>query len=354
LRTKRWVDPPREVVIWVLYYLWMVASAFWAIDTNNTFKLLPTVLNLFALYIVVSLMRLDSKTLRIISGAVVAGATVASTYMLYMFETGQARVQERLWLRTDTVNVNPDHFAASLILPIAIAAIALLHAKSLLTRVTAIFCMGIMMAVIVLQGARGPEIALIAALGWIFIRDAKRWRLAGFFAVLAALVLIHSGPAFFTRWSDALSSGGAGRTDIWKVGWAAFKQNWLYGAGYNNFPLAYDKAFISVYQPFFEGWDRAAHSILLQSSVELGVIGLTLLLLGWWAQFRLLRHVGEGDERFPLRLAVEGSVIGLFICGLFALQMETKYVWLAFMLGIMIRNTRDLEPRTPMRLPRDA
>jgi O-antigen ligase len=148
-----------------------------------------------------------------------------------------------------------------------------------------------------------------------------------------------AGPGYFDRWALAQQNGGAGRMSIWHVGLLAFKQNWLVGAGYANFPFAYDRAFIHVYESFYAQWHRASHNIVLGTAVELGAIGLILLVAGWVAQFRTLRFIQPADVRFPLRLALEGALIALFVSGFFLDIMIEKYVWLAFMLVALTYNT---------------
>lgn len=340
LRTKRFADPPRAVAVWLLYFLWMASSTFWAIDSKSTLEMLPTMLSLFGLYVVVSMLRLDAATLRTVGAAIVAGGATASAYMLYLYRSGLANTSDRLWLRTDSMQVNPDHFAAALLLPIAIATAALFFATGRATKGAMIAALGFMLPVMVLTGARGPELAFVALAAYIIAHHRRRWTIGVAFLALLAAAFAISGPSFVQRWTQALSDGGAGRTDIWKVGWLALKENWLFGAGYNNFPQAYNHALIHVFQPFFAGWSRAPHDILLQAAVELGVIGVALILLGWWTQFRLLRHIGVSDYRYPMRVASEAAILGLFVAGLFALQMETKYLWLAFMFAALVRNTR--------------
>lgn len=340
LRTKRFADPPRAVAVWLLYFLWTVSSTFWAIDTKETLSMLPTMLALFGLYVVVSMLRIDAATLRTVGTAIVAGAATACAYMLFLYSRGMANTEDRLWLRNDSVQVNPDHFAAALLLPIAIALATLFFTRGGMSRLAMLVSLALMLPVMILTGARGPELAFVALAAYVIAHHRKRWTLAGVFVAFLALIVIKSGPSFAERWTQALSDGGAGRTDIWKVGWLAFKENWLFGAGYSNFPDAYNHALIRVFQPFFAGWSRAPHDILLQAGVELGIIGLVLLLLGWWSQFRVLRHIDASDYRYPMRIASEAAIVGLFVAGLFALQMETKYLWLAFMFAVLVRNTR--------------
>lgn len=339
LRTKRAVEPPRSTAFWLLLLLWMAASMAWAIDVPSTQALLPTSVQLLGLYIVVSMMRVDLKQLRYVAIAAAAGGVVSALYGIFMYHNGEGIFKDRLYIHTDTSALNPDHFAASLLLPAAICLIAALWSRSLFTKAASACGLLAMLINIDLTGARGPMLGLLGLFVYLIVRDRHRKILMIAAGALAALAVVIAGPqSFLDRWSSAASTGGAGRTDIWHVGLLAFKQNWLVGAGYGNFPFAYDKAFIQVFQPVFENWHRASHNILLNTGVELGVVGLTLLLLAWWNEFRLLRHIGPADIRFPIKTALEGSMIALFISGMFADIMIWKYVWVAFMLVVLTRN----------------
>lgn len=339
LRTKKAVEPPRATALWLVFYLWTAASMFWAIDVGSAQALLPTSIQLFALYVVVSMMRIEAPQLLLVVRAAALGGVASGVYGLYMYHTGAGIFKDRLFIHTDTSQLNPDHFAASLLLPIAICLIAALWSRSLLTKVASIAATVIMLVTIDLTGSRGAMLGIAALLVYLAFRDPHRKALMVTGAGLVALAVAVSGPAsFFARWAEAGVNGGAGRASIWAVGAVAFKQNWLVGAGYGNFPFAYDRAFIQTFQPFYANWHRASHNILLNSGVELGVIGLILLLFAWWGQFRLLKDVKPDDTRFPLKLALEGTLIGLFVCGMFADIMIEKYVWLAFMLVVLTRN----------------
>jgi O-antigen ligase len=338
IRNKRFMDPDRSLAIWTLYYFWIIASLFWTIDTKGTTDMLPTALELFGLYVVVAMLRLDLRGLQTFVAAVTAGGVCASAYLLYLYHNGSANFAGRMYLRTDNVNWNPDHLAAAMLLPLAFVTMGAISSRSWSIRVVSVVSIAILTATIALTGARGPELAALAMMFYLWLRGQKRKQ---FFMLFASMLVVGGawfGPKLVTRWTAALSDGGAGRTDIWHVGLIAFKQNWLFGAGFNNFPAAYNHAFLQVFQPFYAGWSRAPHNILLGNAVELGSIGLILLLLGWYSQFRMLRHIGTGDPRFPIRICAEAAIIGLFVSGMFADVMLTKYLWLAFMVVVLTRN----------------
>lgn len=165
---------------------------------------------------------------------------------------------------------------------------------------------------------------------------------------MAAIVVATSGQSLIRRFGESTITGGAGRADIWHVGFLAFKQHWLFGAGYANFPFAYDGAFIQVPELLYTHWHRASHNILLNTAVELGVIGLIFFVCAWIGQFRLLSIVQRDHRLYPLRLALEGSLIGLFIAGLFADIMAMKYAWLPFILIALTRNAILAERKVPV------
>lgn len=349
LRTKRFLEPPKATALWLLLFLWMAASMFWALDLPTAQGLLAISLQLFGLYLVASMLRLRLPQLRLLLGAAAAGGVGSAFYGLYMWKSGEGMFKDRLFIHTDTSSLNPDHFAASLLTPLLICLIAAIWSRSILVRIASVAGLVIIGATIGLTGSRGAELGLAIALVYVIWRDPHRVWIALTAVALAVATLGFAGVNYFMqRWSIAAATGGAGRASIWHTGFQAFKENWLFGAGYGSFPFAYDHVFITTFQPDNAHWHRASHNIFLGTAVELGVIGLILLLLAWWGQFRLLSRIAIGDARFPARLALEASLVGLFVCGMFADIMIEKYVWLAFMLVVLTHNTtapeRSAEP----------
>lgn len=347
LRARRFGELHRNTALWILLYLWMGASCFWAIDVQTSLSLLPTAVQLLGLYLVVAMFRIDLRGLRTVVGAITIGGVAAATYGIYLYKSGAADLQDRLWIRTDGGALNPDHFAAALLLPICLTIIAALWSRRTPIRVASLAATLVMIAALFLTGSRGAMLGVAAVIVYLLVKDRHRWQIAGMSALMVVLGIIATGGGLVARWALALQNGGAGRTDIWKVGWLAFKQNWLFGAGYDNFPFAYDRAFIQTFQPFYANWHRASHNILLGTGVELGIVGLVLLLLAWYGQFKLLAPIEQTDPRYTLRLALESAIIGLFVCGMFADIMIEKYVWLAFMLVALTRNATPMERLRP-------
>ena len=132
------------------------------------------------------------------------------------------------------------------------------------------------------------------------------------------------------RSGNALASGGAGRTDIWAVGATIFESRPIAGVGYANFPLAFTTQSIREAGFVVEGSavpGRGSHNIIVATAVELGVVGLVLLVafLG-----PLLLRRGWGRDA----ATVQAALIGLMTTALFLdILSNRKQVWLVIALA---------------------
>lgn len=343
LRKKRFVDPPKSLVNWLLLYLWMGASLLWAIEPSQSWDILQTALQLLGLYVVAAMFPIRAKQLRLLLYFVVAGGAAAACYALYLFAHGTS-IQNRLSISDVNSAGDPNHFAASLLLPFALGIYVLLWHRSLLPRLAILPLTAICFAGILLSGSRGAMLGTAVLVAFLIIRDPHRRVLAAVCSALAAIGALVAGPQIIGRFSQAASTGGAGRTDIWRVGLAAFRENWLFGAGYENFTYAYDRVYIHVFQPIYAGWTRAPHDLLLSTSVELGIVGLVLMLVAWLGQYKTLSPIGTQDPRYGLRLTLQGCLLGMFTIAMFSDIMIRKYLWLLFILIVLTRNAQ-MEPR---------
>ena len=339
IRTRRFIPPDRALVFWIALTAWAAASLGWAIDPNDSYAHLFTTLQLLELYAAISFVPIERRTLRVVLIAIVFSGAFAASYGVYVFRHGidVNAGNGRLWLQNDNSIVDPNQFAAALLLPCALALAGFLRAKSWtlwLGSSAALVVMGLGIAV---SGSRGAVLALAAVLLYLVLR-LRTGLLAAGVAVGALSCALTFSSDLVQRFSIAASTDGAGRLDIWRVGLHAFRDYFWFGAGYSNFPLAYDQSFLTVSEHHYTWWHRAPHNILLSTGVELGIVGLVLFLIAYAQQFRTLRVVGRQDPLFTVRVAVEGALIGLFVAGLFLDILYTKYFWLALMLAMLVRN----------------
>ena len=97
---------------------------------------------------------------------------------------------------------------------------------------------------IVVSGTRGAWVAcVVTVVLFIVPRLTLRGRIAALATVLVLLVAAYQIPGVADlvaeRTGNALSSGGAGRTDIWSVAGTVYQSHPVLGVGYANFPVAY-------------------------------------------------------------------------------------------------------------------
>ncbi len=340
-RSRSCMRPGKALIAWAAFMVVAVASLMWAIDPGQTAGPLTTLLGLFALYAIVSMAPIDARTLTTVLWTVILGGVVAAAYGIYLFHSGVDMSHGRLFISAaDSAGaqskIDPNHFAASLLVPIAIGLVAFSELRGF-GRIAAFAALVIMGTGVAFAGSRGAVLALAAILLYLLIRSSRRIAIAASaLACIGGALAYHA--AAISRFSQALATGGAGRFEIWKVGAVAFVQHPVLGAGFGNFQPAYNAAFMAVSLTKNIYWSQAPHSNLVWIAVELGAVGLLIFLYAWWEQFRTLRGIAPYEPLFPVRLAVEAGIIGLFVASLFLGTFTYKYLWLAFMLAALTRN----------------
>lgn len=357
LRTRKAVPTPKLMAIWFIYYLWMFASTFWAIDSKASFALFPTAVQLFALYLVIALMPVTYAELRRITLVIILSFVGAAAYGVYLFHSGAAvGAGDRLWLsNAANQTIDPNHFATALLLPTSLVIVGALRSRRWQSTIGYCACLLILLAGFWVAGSRGAMTGLLAVLAYLVIRTPHRKQLFAVFGLIA-IAILPVLPQLISRYQAAIASGGEGRTEIWRVGLHAFSHFWLTGAGFNNFPYAYDQFYIETSGRYYTHWHRAPHDLLIGVGVELGIVGLALLLAVWFAHLRVLTHIGADHPYFGLRIAAEAAVVGLFVSALFLDVMAMKYAWLVFMYVMLVRSasferTRDAVSRPASVLP---
>jgi O-antigen ligase len=207
-------------------------------------------------------------------------------------------------------------------------------------RVVALIALLVCMAGLALSGTRSGWIGIIAAaVAWLALGRERRQALSLAAAALAIVVLATAVPGMsdflLGRVESSLTTGGAGRTDIWAVGLYMLASAPLFGVGFANFPLSFtpyvvDQAFGGSAPIYGVSAGRAPHNVLLGTFVETGVVG-ALLLVGFCAS--ALRQPSDA----PFANAIRATLIGLVVQSLFLDILGQKQVWLflaiAFGLG---------------------
>jgi len=344
IRTRRVIAPDRAVFIWLGLLIWMALSVYWAIDSQTAVTKLVTYAELIGLYVIVSVVPISLADFRVFAGAVVLGAIVSSVYAIHLFHSGvdvySSEINHQFTSRVivrggGDARIDPNEFGAALMLPISFVLMLILQRKWSLSRLALIGILLILLGGVYVTASRGAEVSLAGLMAYLALRSRYRVKILSFSLVGLGAVLLFTNP--FVRFGDALKTGGAGRLPIWMVGWEAFKQHWLAGAGVGNFPFAYDKSFIFVFQTTYSRWHRASHNTPLTVAVELGIIGLCIAIVALYGQWRMLASIPKSSWLYDLRVGFEGSIIALVIASLFLETLDGKFIWLAFELMAVTR-----------------
>lgn len=144
------------------------------------------------------------------------------------------------------------------------------------------------------------------------------------------------------RSTNAIESGGSGRTQIWQYGIRIFKYNYFWGSGFFSFPVAFTKYFQEVnikgvFNAIYAG--RDAHNIFLSSLVEGGIIGFIIYALFYLYLIREAFTIKYSN----IKIVIFSSFIAYLIIGFFLSITNRKYFWIIIALNVFIsqKNKRE-------------
>jgi O-antigen ligase len=324
---RRLGSPPRAALWWGSLILWGMLSAAWAIDPEVLFERLPTVLSLFLLYLVAVCFRPSRRELYAVCALTVLGgmlaATLAYTLGLDQMASGSAARGRIVLGEMDT---NPNTLGRVLTLPLGLAIAGFLASRGAAQRAVTLGCAGLIALGVFISMSRGALVAVAAMLSILLYRLRARKQIVAIMLLLLALSA--TMPAAFYERVDAMISGedntGSGRTEIWKTGVGALGEYGVVGAGLNNVRAAY-KAYGSII-------GHTAHNVYLLVWLELGIVGLTLLLAAIATSLLAVRRARSAGHGSVALSALEAVCIGTLIGGMFGDSLWTKSFWQVWIL----------------------
>jgi len=350
---------PRRVPVAVLAWLAFVALAgttvYWSLSTLTTLEDFVTTLFVLALYVVVRLSDVDETVLSRLELGILAGGLAASAYGLYQFLTGTFVVGVAGDVRFGRDLIDPNHLAANLLLPLAIAMARGTAQGRPARRAGYLLLAALLLVAIVLTGSRGGVLgvgAVLIALALVSTRPV-RVLLSGAAVVgtIGALVLAVPGTVNDRLFDD----GDSGRTGVWQVGLNGCEKYCLAGSGWGTFPVVY-----AEFLPRTPGAkvlrdpQMGAHNIYLGAAVEAGLVGLLLLVTALALTVREALTIPR-RYRGPPVAALAGLLFSSMLLG----NLRFKYFWLVLLyVGVahtVAARRRAGEPvDAPARTPADA
>jgi len=336
LVNRRFLKPPRAATWWTLFIIWCSITTAWALNWRLSFGRFSTAWALLAFFLVAVSIRISRSELLWISVLAILGGCLAGAYMAQQFYSGslfhEGMINTRGSLIVGERQTDPNYFAGSLLLPISLAIGLFLTLRAKLIRAGLALAIGLMSLAIFLTMSRGALVALgFVVCFYVYRLRASSRRIITVAAVFIALAAILPS-TFWQRVQPDQLSGLSGRVSIWTVGLKLIGHYGLFGAGLDNFPVAY--AGYAGYAPTYAGISRSPHNVYFNVWIEMGVLGLLLFFAAVWTHFR--------DARKSIAPAGPGAVINLIpyqaacwallIDGLSVDLLWTKVFWLAWIL----------------------
>lgn len=307
------------------YLGWALASTVWALDPTVAMAEAAVLILLFAIGTVIAIVVVDRPS---VVGPLMwtysVSATIIALYGLLLFLMGQTIDGNRI---AALPGQDPAYYSALLLPALAFSLDQLVRGRTIgpSAMVALISLTGI-----VVSGTRGAWVSAgVIILLFVLPRISTPKRIvtiAGMLIVLLGSLQVPAVSSLLTaRTEIAVSSGGAGRTDIWTVGIGIIQEAPIVGVGLANFPTAYtaelvrdsDVGVYSAENPAH----RAPHSIIIGTIGELGIIGFAFLCL---LLVPLLVRPGWG----PDAVAIQGALVALVMSALFLDIINRKQFWL--------------------------
>ena len=328
LVSGRW--RPERVTVVVAVWLGFVGVAattvFWSVDVPSTLVGILPFAGIVILYVALRLSPLDRVSLARTEVAIVCGGATAAGYGIYQFATSTLPTSLEGGGRFGRDLLDPNHTAAALTLPLAIA-LGKVSDRSTpkWSRVCYFLVILSLLAAILLTGSRGG----LVAVGVVFVvMLATSRRRALTFVTLAVVVgtlfvLVDLNPALVP--ARLLTSDSSGRTDIWKVGFAACPSYCGTGSGWGTFGLVYANtlptvpgAAVTTSGVYFQ-----PHNIWILAGIETGIVGLGLMTLGLALAVTEVLRLPKAVRAPPL-----AALTALLASGFVLSNLEFKYFWM--------------------------
>ncbi|MGA2514704.1 MAG: O-antigen ligase family protein [Candidatus Limnocylindrales bacterium] len=325
------------------YVAWALLSMGWAIDPSTSWSELSTLLQLFIIAVLVADVVAHRPTVvrQLLWIYSLSAAVTGLIGIEAFFTSGDVTGGRAAALQ----NQDPAQFAALLLPALVFSFYEVLNRRRIvLGALVALMSL----AGIVVSGTRGAWLSVALVILLFILPRLRPSQLVAAVGVLGLLVIVTLQVPEVTgliaqRADTALSSGGAGRTDIWSVAVKIYEESPVLGVGYANFPVAYTNDLVratnvgaySVNNPQGLG----PHDILIGTVAELGPFGLLLL-----ACFLVPLSLRPGWG--PDGITVQACLVSLLTAALFLdILSNRKEVWLVIGLAAGLTYIAHRRPR---------
>jgi O-antigen ligase len=315
---------PASVVAWLLFVALAGSSIYWTLDVVETTENFIVLCSVVAVYVLIRVVGMDAVAFRRLELGIVAGGTAAAVYGIYQYYAGGLVVGTTGDVRFGRDLTDPNHVAASLLLPLAVAIFRGNASRTALTRVAyGVAAVSVLFAIL-LTGSRGGVLGAVVVFVVLTLSGPHRARTAKAAAATVAIVGLVALAVPQVINDRLTAEGTSGRTGIWKVGLSSCPEHCLTGAGWGTFGVVYEAYLPGTPEAKnLRGRQMGSHNNLLRALVEMGVVGFALVSAG------LLLVVREAVQ---LPRAVRGpplaAISALLVAGMLLGNISFKYFWL--------------------------
>lgn len=326
--------PDGVTLWWVLFMLYAFSSIAWGISPAGTMRL-STALGLIVLYLIVSSYQIQKREYEQLKWILIIAGVIAALLTIHRYQMVLAikGVSDRTSIIINDRFVALNSLPFDLLFTVSLCMAMIINQKKAIMKGLFFLFVVIVFFAIILTGSRGGLSAAlsIVILYLLFIRNLSKKIVFALVISLGAVIIFPLIPEFMhERIRDSVDSHASGRTDIWIVGLHSLKKYWLFGAGLDNFPLAYTE-FIHSHNSDL-GLNRAPHSLYVGFFVELGIIGILLMFTALIKHYKLISasNVEKSDQ-----IMLKATFWAVMINCLTGDMIWSKMFWFLFMMIIM-------------------
>jgi O-antigen ligase len=319
------------VPVWILFLALTGLTVMWSPDQETTtgqFLLLAAVMGLF---LVVAVSPVEKRDVLAVELGIVLGGVVIGAYGVVALLQGGLQETAAGTPRLATAGggatgqAGANITAASLLLPLAVAAGRALRATTLVSSRIAWFLAAAVVATgITMTGSRGALVACVPLVFVVMLSERRRKvALITGVMVLAVIGLVITALPEQTQ-SHLSKQSSSGRTDIWRVGLLACEKHCWVGSGWGTFEHVYNETLGLGPGSTGKNLHNKAHNIWVRTAVEAGFLGVILMTLA-------LIMTAHEVLRLPpaLRGPPLAGLVGVAFSNGFLSNIDFKYFWLA-------------------------
>lgn len=327
--------PSLSVPLWIVFLAWAIATSAWSIRRGATTSSIMVLAVLIVLFVIIVITPITRDDLALLRAWVTGGGALTGLYALGLAATGKLPTTGAGLPRFEITGGgggeggDPNITAAALVMPIALALWEGLNPdRSRRERMFFLGAAALAGVAVLLTASRAGVLSIIIVVVVIVVSQRRGVGVILLTGLLVLPVVLLSPSTFLER---ASNTGTTGRTEIWRLAMTSCPDYCVAGSGYGTFAYVHETAFLETQTATGVKFRYQAHSIWVQTLIELGAVGLLLQLLALAMIAKDLLHVPAVARGGGL-----AGLLGTMFASTFLSQLTFKYFWLALIYGLLV------------------